>query len=137
MYLCLECIDKNLLVKKSVVCCVKFSLDGSYLATGCSHYAQVFSVSTGQRICSLRDPTDTSNQPLYIRTVCFSPDGAFLAAGVEDGLIRIWNIQAQKIVMVLRGHEQDIYSIDWARSGAQIVSGSGDKTVRVRFFLHF
>lgn len=31
----------------------------------------------------------------------------------------------------LVGHEQDIYSLDWSRDGSVIVSGSGDKSVRV------
>ena len=29
------------------------------------------------------------------------------------------------------GHEQDIYSLDFARDGKHIASGSGDRTVRV------
>lgn len=31
----------------------------------------------------------------------------------------------------MRGHEQDIYSLDFSRDGAIIVSGSGDQTARV------
>lgn len=33
--------------------------------------------------------------------------------------------------MVLKGHEQDIYSLDFSRDGRIIVSGSGDQTARV------
>ena len=32
---------------------------------------------------------------------------------------------------MFRGHEQDIYSLDFSRDGRVIVSGSGDRTVRI------
>lgn len=34
----------------SVVCCIRFSLCGKLLATGCNRYAQIFDVNTGQKI---------------------------------------------------------------------------------------
>ncbi|KAG0002011.1 general transcription repressor [Entomortierella chlamydospora] len=68
---------------------------------------------------------------LYIRSVCFSPDGKYLATGAEDKQIRIWEIGRKKIRMILKGHEQDIYSLDFSRDGRIIVSGSGDQTARI------
>ncbi|QLL31120.1 hypothetical protein HG536_0A09370 [Torulaspora globosa] len=141
----------------SVVCCVRFSNDGEFLATGCNKTTQVFRVSDGSLVARLSD--DAASQPgnapvgtggaedssdsnsfatsktassdLYIRSVCFSPDGKFLATGAEDRLIRIWDIAKKQIVMVLQGHEQDIYSLDYFPSGEKLVSGSGDRTVRI------
>ena len=34
----------------SVVCCVKFSSDGKYLATGCNKTAQIYDTKTGAKI---------------------------------------------------------------------------------------
>ena len=34
----------------SVVCCVRYSNDGKYLATGCNRKAQIFSVETGEKV---------------------------------------------------------------------------------------
>lgn len=152
----------------SVVCCVRFSSDGEYLATGCNKTTQVYKVSTGELVARLSDDSVTSAQiqpvsgeqssngptttgengangstqsaqnstsaassDLYIRSVCFSPDGKFLATGAEDKLIRIWDLETKKIVMTLKGHEQDIYSLDYFPSGNKLVSGSGDRTVRI------
>ncbi|KAK6203646.1 WD40-repeat-containing domain protein [Scheffersomyces amazonensis] len=150
----------------SVVCCVRFSKDGKYIATGCNKTTQVFNVETGELVAKLiddnnsndtitngdgnknsngngvNDSTDSStaggagsstaaNGDLYIRSVCFSPDGKLLATGAEDKLIRIWDLSTKRIIKILRGHEQDIYSLDFFPDGDRLVSGSGDRTVRI------
>lgn len=77
------------LVHDSVVCCVRFSADGKYVATGCNHSAQIFDVGTGQLISTLQDDSVDKDGDLYIRSVCFSPDGRYLATGAEDKQIRV------------------------------------------------
>ncbi|CAG8434882.1 768_t:CDS:10 [Diversispora eburnea] len=114
-----------------VVCCVKFSSDGKYLATGCNRSAQIYDVTTGHKLAVLDDNNVDKTGDLYIRSVCFSPDGKYLATGAEDKQIRIWDIAQTAIRKYYQGHEQDIYSLDFSRDGRLIVSGSGDKTARV------
>lgn len=116
---------------ESVVCCVRFSADGKYVATGCNRSAQIYDVQTGEKLCVLQDETVDVGGDLYIRSVCFSPDGKYLATGAEDKLIRVWDIQTRTIRNTFGGHEQDIYSLDFARDGRTIASGSGDRTVRL------
>ncbi|KFY94955.1 hypothetical protein V498_03620 [Pseudogymnoascus sp. VKM F-4517 (FW-2822)] len=116
---------------ESVVCCVRFSHDGKYVATGCNRSAQIFDVHTGQKVCVLQDDSADAAGDLYIRSVCFSPDGKYLATGAEDKLIRVWDIASRKIRNTFAGHEQDIYSLDFAKDGRTIASGSGDRTVRL------
>lgn len=46
-------LDINLihtLEHQSVVCCIRFSHDGEYLATGCNRVALIFDVKTGKRL---------------------------------------------------------------------------------------
>lgn len=73
----------------SVVCCVRFSADGKYIATGCNRSAQIYDVETGQKVTTLQDDSVDRDGDLYIRSVCFSPDGRFLATGAEDKQIRV------------------------------------------------
>lgn len=115
----------------SVVCCVRFSHDGKFVATGCNRSAQIFDVTTGEKVCILQDESVDVSGDLYIRSVCFSPDGNYLATGAEDKLIRVWDIHSRTIRNTFAGHEQDIYSLDFARDGRTIASGSGDRTVRL------
>jgi glucose repression regulatory protein TUP1 len=115
----------------SVVCCVRFSMDGRYVATGCNRLAQIFDVDNGQLVTTLSEQPVDQEGDLYIRSVCFSPDGKYLATGAEDKVIRVWEIAKTQIVNSFTGHEQDIYSLDFARNGRMIASGSGDRTVRL------
>ncbi|PVV02004.1 hypothetical protein BB560_003553 [Smittium megazygosporum] len=115
----------------SVVCCVKFSNDGTMLATGCNHTTQIYDVESGQKISVLVDDSVPGIDDLYIRAVCFSPDDKYLITGAEDNQIRIWDVKNKVIKHTLSGHDQDIYSLDFSPDGKTIVSGSGDKTVRL------
>ena len=45
--------------------------------------------------------------------------------------MQVWDIAAKTIRRTFSGHEQDIYSLDFARNGRHIASGSGDRTVRI------
>lgn len=85
-------LDVNLvhtLQHDSVVCCVRFSMDGKYVATGCNRAAQIFDVASGNKVAYLEDNTVDKEGDLYIRSVCFSPDGRYLATGAEDKQIRV------------------------------------------------
>lgn len=77
------------LAHQSVVCCVRFSRDGRFVATGCNRSAQIFDVESGQQVKHLQDTSLSQDGDLYIRSVCFSPDGMYLATGAEDKIIRV------------------------------------------------
>ncbi|KAJ7906200.1 chromatin associated protein [Mycena leptocephala] len=120
-------------IHETVVCCIQFSGDGKYLATGCNRTAQIYDVQTGRRIWPQRAGRRgvQQNGDLYIRSVRFSPDGRFLATGAEDERIRVWDIEKRSIRVIFEGHHQDIYSLDFSLDGRRLVSGSGDATVRI------
>lgn len=59
------------------------------MATGCNRSAQIFDVATGANVAILQDESVDKDGDLYIRSVCFSPDGKYLATGAEDKQIRV------------------------------------------------
>jgi len=118
------------LTHESVVCCLRFSADGKFLAAGCNRSAQIYDVKTGTKTRFVIDD-QLSDRDLFIRSVCFSPDGKYLATGAEDMKIRIWDIAKQQIYRVFEGHQQEVYTVLFSPDGRFVVSGSGDKTVRM------
>ncbi|CAH0515651.1 unnamed protein product [Peronospora belbahrii] len=128
---------------QSVVCCVRFSSDGTMMASGCHKTAQVFDVKTGDRKFLVsrpagsngQTPTSQSNAPAneaddaYVRAVCFSPDCTKLVAGMPQNTIRVWDIASNEEGPAMTGHESEIYSLDYVND--LIVSGSGDRKVRL------
>ncbi|KAH9171701.1 WD40-repeat-containing domain protein [Lactarius sanguifluus] len=90
---------------------------------------QIFDAKTGARICILVDNKVT--KPAYIRSMCFSPNGQYLATGSEDLQICIWDLIKRRIRNVFDGHTQAVYALDFSPDGRSIVSGSGDRTVRI------
>lgn len=114
----------------SVVCCVKFSSDGKYLATGCNKSAQIYDIDSGRKVHTFIDDCGKDGD-LYIRSVCFSPDGQHLATGAEDKTVKVWDITHKRILHTFTGHELDIYSLDYSADGRFIVSGSGDKKAKI------
>jgi len=114
----------------SVVCCVRFSNDGKYLASGCNKSAQIYDVETGEKAYTFSEDIGKDGD-LYIRSVCFSPDNKYLACGAEDHTVKVWDVENKRLHHTFVGHELDIYSLDFSRDGNLIVSGSGDKKAKI------
>ena len=67
----------------------------------------------------------------HIFTLGFSPDGQYLAAGLQDGSILIWDTQTAVLRHHLTGHLCYISCLAFSPDGKRLASGSEDWTIKL------
>ena len=79
----------------------------------------------GQCVLTLKGDHD------WVRSACFSPNGARIVSASSDSTVRVWDAATGKRERTLKGHSGAVYSACFSPDGAKIVSASQDETVRV------
>ncbi len=74
--------------------------------------------------------TIETSQPRGTVEVAISPDSKFVAAGSDDGAIRIWTLESGKLAKILVCATSSIHGLDWSPDGTQIAC-SGDAGVQI------
>lgn len=70
----------------------------------------------------------------FVNCVRFSPDGSHFATVGADGQIFLYDGQKGELVRSLGGekaHKGGIYALSWSHDSSQLISASGDKTVKL------
>ena len=66
-----------------------------------------------------------------ILSVALSPNDALLAAGTENGEVRLWDADSGAPLRTYQGHTGRVRAVAFSPDGKMIVSGSEDQTVRL------
>ena len=74
---------------------------------------------------------DDARVPGQSVNVAFSPDGKRLAAGGENNVVKVWDVETGNVLQTLPGHRGDVYTVAFSHDGRWIASGSEDSTVKV------
>ena len=66
----------------------------------------------------------------WVNSVCFSPDGNYLASASRDYTIKLWNLDGS-LVHTLTGHTRSVKSVCFSPDGNYLASASGDYTIKL------
>ena len=128
---------KKLKVNADVVYSVAFSSDGKTLASGGNRGIRILDIdlrnqgSDAETVALLKAQilitgSGYSNSPLISRNT-----NRRLSIYTYKNVIDLWDVPSGTLKATLEGHTGAIYSISFSPDGATLVSGSGDRTVRL------
>jgi WD40 repeat protein len=132
--LCAE-VERMLARHSGEVVTARYSPDGEWIASaGTDRTIRVWRASERQDVAILHGHTGT------VIELAFSRDGRRLASqsyntgihvGTGDSTVRVWEVDPQATLPVLRGHTSYIYPVVFSHDGRWIASGGWDGEVRL------
>jgi WD40 repeat protein len=85
-------------------------------------------MATGEMKLNLTQGPSDSMVPYAVQ---FSPDGNTLAAGTDDGRVRLWDSATGKLRVSFRGHTDAIGAAAFSPDGMTLATGGFDGTVKL------
>ena len=109
------------------VSAVQFSPDGRHCASATKEaFVRVWDIDTGNSQIFSDDQSSAG-----IRYLTYSHDGSLLAAGSDDGWIRIFNVSDGKIVSRFLGHAQKVQGLAFNAADTLLASSSDNSTIKL------
>jgi len=104
---------------------ILFTLDGKHLLAASENGVWVRDL--GDRLSTDR----LLQQPAKPLSMAITPDGQTLAAGNDDGTIRLWDLPSARERLVLPGHGGAVRHVALTPDGRTLASGGDDRTARL------
>ncbi len=114
---------------------IAWSPDGTTLASGaCDGAIKFWDVRTGEVVSSIETSPPAAANALtalegnfiVVFSLAWSPDGALLAVGTGDRLVRLWDTRRAQLRRTLEGHADAVLALSWSPDGRTLASAGGN-----------
>ncbi|KIJ57915.1 hypothetical protein HYDPIDRAFT_63737, partial [Hydnomerulius pinastri MD-312] len=107
--------------------CVRFSPNGSQLASGCGDgNVRIYDARSGALVLG---PLEGHTELVHALAYC--PDGTRIASCSDDCTIRIWDsVTGNMVLGPLEGHTDSVACVEYSPDGKTLLTGSHDVTMR-------
>jgi WD40 repeat protein len=102
-----------------------FSADGKLLASAGGRKIHIWDVPARKRLHAI-----TSHEKA-IRSICFSPNGKWLASASADDTIHVWNTETGKLDREIEAEQDGVYAVAFSPTGKTIASAGADRTIKL------
>ena len=108
------------------VCCVRFSPDGTMLATSATdRFMKVFNVATGALVKPFEGHTH------HVLGVAWRADAKALATCSADNTIKAWDLSTGEQTRTIEGFAKEVTSIEYLGTSPRVIVSLGEKAARV------
>ena len=66
-----------------------------------------------------------------VNSAAFSPDGAYVLSGGEDGTVKLWDAATARLVRTFLGHIGPVTAVAFAPDGTRVLSGDDQGTLKL------
>ena len=92
-------------------------------------FTNIKGISTEEMQCN--EIKVLKNKSNDVNSVCYSPDGRYLASGNSDGSIKIWKIESGEEIKTLKNLGNIVNSVCYSPDGKYLASGNSGGVIKI------